>query len=113
MNVSSGRLPTTNRGHSPVCGRSWLIVGGVIVALSVFSPNEVSLREALVYGAQGLMISLYGWYRLRLARPPSVHTGSRVTRSLRLTPDGWTQRLPGPTARPAIRSAARRIPRRA
>lgn len=83
MNVSdsrnrdvNGRLdrppPDARRSLSPTCGIMWLIVGGSIVALSILGLGRLPLREVLVYGAQGVMVSLYGCYRLRLARPASV-----------------------------------------
>jgi hypothetical protein len=48
----------------------------MIGALSMLSVGERPLREVLVYRAQGVIVSLYGWYRLRLAQPVSVQVGS-------------------------------------
>jgi hypothetical protein len=68
-------------GHSPACGLMWLAIGGLIVALSVLDAGQMPSRETLVYGAQGVIVSLYGWYRLRLAWPMSAEMRTKSTRS--------------------------------
>lgn len=50
---------------SSLCGIAWLVLGSVIVALNgLLLVNTHQLRAGLVDGALGLVLCLYGWYRL-------------------------------------------------
>jgi H+/Cl- antiporter ClcA len=80
MDIRYGKNGNVN-SHSPVCGIMWLAIGGLIVALSVLDVGQMPLRETLVYGAQGVIVGLYGWYRLRLAWPTSAEMRTKSTRS--------------------------------
>lgn len=101
MNIRDGRNRNVN-GHSPACGVIWLAVGGLIVALSMLDVGRLPLRETLVYGAQGVIVCLYGWYRLRLAWPTSAEMRAASARSHpdRLHGDTHRARARGQIARP-------------
>jgi hypothetical protein len=80
MSTRDGKGDNVNR-YPFVCGLTWLAIGGLVVALSVLDLGRLPLRETLVYGAQGVIVSLYGWYRLRLAWPTSAEMRTGSTRS--------------------------------
>ncbi|MEA2438544.1 MAG: hypothetical protein QOF65_3100 [Thermoleophilaceae bacterium] len=95
VNVTPEHLPPgTDRGRAAVCGYAWLAIGGVICALSVVGLGERPLREAVVFGVQGLLIALYGCRRLWLARPVRL----RAAASSPSRQDARRSRLRGVTA---------------
>jgi hypothetical protein len=84
VNTRTDRRPGHDRTLVWVCGASWLVIGGLILVFSVRSLDELGLRKGLVYVSLGLIISLYGWYRLWWAgrrdvrlRPATGATASR------------------------------------
>jgi len=92
VNGTPNNLPPSGDRHA-VCGFVWLTLGSVICALSVVGLGERPLREVVVYGVQGLLIALYGCYRLWLAHPVRLRAASSPARR-----DARRSRRPAVTA---------------